>query len=255
MLQVSALALCLGMSLSSPNAPATSESLPLQNPLGPAAPENHAPECMAGSDITVECQGVTTIVTVNGSASFDPDGDALTYAWSACPGTLITSPSTAVTQLILDTSESCSFTCGIRLRVEDPYGAHSTCRLYVTVVPGSDGCSATYWKTHFFPWLATGFRPCDDFDTVFGVNAFCPNRSLWLSLCYGVGGKNRLAREGVAALLNATNPTVNYPLSMGEVIQLVHDAMITGQYEPLATQLAQKNSLHCPFGWGGCGGN
>ncbi|HZM89852.1 MAG TPA: FG-GAP-like repeat-containing protein [Blastocatellia bacterium] len=42
---------------------------------------NQSPVADAGAHETVECSGVTTPVTLDGSASADPDNDALTYSW------------------------------------------------------------------------------------------------------------------------------------------------------------------------------
>ena len=51
---------------------------------------NKAPEAKAGPDQTVN-EGV--LVTLNGSASSDPDNDALTYSWTAPPGINLSSAS------------------------------------------------------------------------------------------------------------------------------------------------------------------
>ena len=69
---------------------------------------NDAPTAHAGTDATVN-EGVT--VTLNGSASTDPEGEALTYAWSGSNGVILTgeTPSfTAPTELL--TNEELVFT-------------------------------------------------------------------------------------------------------------------------------------------------
>jgi hypothetical protein len=95
---------------------------------------NSSPQCDAGFDQTVVCQGAFTQVTFDASASFDPDGDPITFQWSACPGTIITDPTSPITVAYIDTSASCDVTCGIRLRVEDNHGLWNACRFYVHVV-------------------------------------------------------------------------------------------------------------------------
>jgi hypothetical protein len=44
---------------------------------------NNPPVADAGNDTTAECKGALTQVQLDGSRSYDADGDALTYAWSA----------------------------------------------------------------------------------------------------------------------------------------------------------------------------
>ncbi len=47
---------------------------------------NRAPEAEAGADQTLEAVGPTTPVSLDGSASTDEDGDALTYSWTWAGG-------------------------------------------------------------------------------------------------------------------------------------------------------------------------
>lgn len=210
-----------------------------------AGAQNQNPFCEEGGDLIVPCQGATTSLTISLNA-YDPDGDPLTYQWLGCPGSFLTDPTAPITDVILDTSSSCDVRCGVRLRVTDPYGASYVCRLYVQVIPGAEGCTPGYWKNHPEAWHDSGFLPTDDFDTIFGVDAFSPDRNLMQALNSGGGGINKMARHATAALLNAGDVDVAFALSIGEVIDLVNDAITSGQLEPLATQLDVLNNGGCP---------
>jgi hypothetical protein len=212
-----------------------------------AGGENSPPVCDAGPDVTVQCQGTTTTVRLDASGSYDPDGDPLSFQWMACPGSFVADPTNPVTDLLLNTLNSCSKTCGVRCKVTDSEGLYFVCRLYVTVVAGSEGCSPGYWKNHADAWTATGFDPYDDFDTVFGVDAFSPDRTLMQALRTGGGGLNKLGRMATAALLDAAHGSVHFPYAVGQVVQLVRAAIVSGQYEPLATQLDLYVNLGCPI--------
>lgn len=208
--------------------------------------ENTAPFCNDFAPFFVPCQGATTTVTVSTDA-YDPDGDAFTIEWLPCPLAYATDPTAATTNIVINTSVSCDLICGIRTRLTDAHGAIYVCRQYVGVFSPPEGCTPGYWKNHLDSWAATGFSPSDDFDTVFGVNAFTPNRTLLQAAQSGGGGINKLARHGVAALLNAADPDVNYPRSVADVINAVRNAIQTGVYEPLATNLDRDNNLGCPL--------
>ncbi|MCX6543191.1 MAG: PxKF domain-containing protein [Acidobacteria bacterium] len=115
------------------------------------APEpNSAPVANAGPDQNVTATGGSTTVTLNSSGSSDPDGDALTYAWSE-NGTPI--PSGASPSLTLATG-----THTITLTVTDSYGATATDVVVVTILyswsgvlqpidpPNASGVSASIFK-------------------------------------------------------------------------------------------------------------
>jgi hypothetical protein len=91
----------------------------------------------------------------------------------------------------------------------------------VCQVQQNQGCTPGYWKNHLEQWAATGYSPTDDFDTTFGTEYFDPDITLEQAVNLGGGGVERLARHGVAALLSAAHPGVNYPLTVDQVIAAV----------------------------------
>jgi hypothetical protein len=217
------------------------------SPSSAARGENAPPVCEAGPEQTLACQGATTVFQLDASASYDPEGGPLTFLWQACPLSFLTDPTNPVTQLVLDTSLYNQRTCGVRCVVTDDQGQIFVCRTYVHTVAGSEGCTPGYWKNHLDSWADTGYSPSDDFDTIFGVDAFDPDRTLRVAISTGGGGLNKLARFATAALLSAANPEVHFPMSIGQVIDQVHDAIVSGQYEPLATTLDGYANLGCPI--------
>jgi hypothetical protein len=87
----------------------------------------HPPVANAGPDQTLECAGHGgTAVTLNGSASTDPDGTALSYVWTDEAGNVL--GTTAIVQL--------SVTMGMHtfaLTVTDAAGLTSTATTHVTI--------------------------------------------------------------------------------------------------------------------------
>jgi probable HAF family extracellular repeat protein len=83
---------------------------------------NHPPVAAAGPDQNASCQ---TEVTLDGSASSDPDGDALSYQWSYA-GNVFSTSATAVVLFDVGTHP-------ITLTVTDPCGASSQDEVIVTV--------------------------------------------------------------------------------------------------------------------------
>jgi hypothetical protein len=91
-----------------------------------SAPPNDASAADAGPDQAVGATGATTPVTLDGSASSDPDGDALSYEWKDGDGNVVGSAATVNLSLPLGTH---AFT----LTVEDPSGASSSDSVTVVV--------------------------------------------------------------------------------------------------------------------------
>jgi len=115
---------------------------------------------------------------------------------------------------------------------------------------GNEGCTPGYWKQeqHFDSW--TFYTTGQSFNTVFGGTYFTPDITLLQALGRNGGGINALARHSVAALLNATNGTVDYPDEDTASIIADFQAAVAGG---ASTIEAQKNTFD---GWnngaGGC---
>jgi hypothetical protein len=104
---------------------------------------------------------------------------------------------------------------------------------------GDSGCSPGYWKNHPDAWAPTGYGPGDDFDTTFSTTYFDPDIILGQAVRTGGGGQYRLARQGIAGLLSAAHPSVDYPYTIAEVIALVQGGD--------ADTLERANQLGCPL--------
>jgi hypothetical protein len=109
------------------------------------------------------------------------------------------------------------------------------------------GCSLGYWKTHTTNWPLAS-HTVDNFDTVFGVSAFNPDINLLQALNTGGGGLANLARQATAALLNAEDSRITgFPMTANEVRAAVVHAILTGDYDCLASKLDSYNNLGCPL--------
>ena len=117
--------------------------------------------------------------------------------------------------------------------VEDGWFGYRVCsdasvQITVGTPPGDEGLTPGYWKNHLDDWGATGLSPADDFDTTFGVDLFDPDITLDDAVNMKGNAINSLVRHATAALLNATHPDVDYPLTAAEVIAIVQAALSPG---------------------------
>src|SRR5262249_52247359 len=107
---------------------------------------------------------------------------------------------------------------------------------------GGEGLSHGYWKQsqHFSDWTAP-YTTSSSFNTVFGVTKE-NGVTLLSALQRGGGGLINLARQGVAALLNAAHPRISFAFTVPQVIALVRagyqDASLV---ESTATLLENEN--------------
>lgn len=114
------------------------------------------------------------------------------------------------------------------LDVQDLYGACG------------EGCTPGYWKNHEEDWASTGIALDADFDATFGTDAFDPDLSLEQVIKTQEGNLKNLPYHGVAALLNASSPDVEYFYTPEQVIDMVGYALNSGE---LSEMEAVKNLL------------
>lgn len=103
-----------------------------------AQEEDIGPVCVAGGDIAVVRQADQTVIPLDGSLSYDENGDPMSYVWSTgCPGAVFSNPNGPITTLTIDTPNGATVDCSVRLRVE-ANGQVSFCRLFITVQDDPD---------------------------------------------------------------------------------------------------------------------
>jgi N-acetylneuraminic acid mutarotase len=175
-LNFSALALCSALLLAACDGG--------KNSSPPPAPVNRAPVASAGADQTVV---IGTPAVLNGAASTDPDGDALTYSWEVIPpvdhdGTVLSSQTTVSTTLV----PNISGTFTVRLKVADSKGLSSTDEMLVTV-PN--------------PWSMGAAMP---------TQRYSPRVAVVGAKIYVIGGSNPSnPNAGLATTIEAYDSTAN----------------------------------------------
>jgi len=101
--------------------------------------------------------------------------------------------------------------------------------LDVPDMPGGEGCTPGFWKNDggrfgWNNWKPTGYMPDDDFNATFGVTYLPAGTTLLEALDPTTAHDAGYGKEiwhGVAALLNAASPNVDYAYSVAEVIAFV----------------------------------
>lgn len=93
---------------------------------------DHGPTALVGGNLAVD---EAASLTLNGSASSDPDGDSLTYAWEQTSGPEVTlnDANTAFPNFIAPFVNAAGATLQFTLTVTDPYAGTSSATMSVTV--------------------------------------------------------------------------------------------------------------------------
>jgi hypothetical protein len=119
---------------------------------------------------------------------------------------------------------------------------------------GFEGCTLGYWKVrqHHDSWPAP-YYPGSNLQVAFGADAF--NGSFLNALNYkggpGIDGAKRiLLKQAVAALLGASSPDVDYPITAATVTSQVAAALASNDREvmlSLSATLDAYNNQGCPL--------
>ncbi|WKL43289.1 T9SS type A sorting domain-containing protein [Flavobacterium sp. ZE23DGlu08] len=201
------------------------------------------PNAVAGDDVLILC-GETTVLLSGTSTTQNA-----IYSWVASNGGNIVSGADTATPTV---NAAGTYT----LTVTDPINGCTASDLVLVTnqICIVEGCTLGYWKNHTDRWCSS-YTPTMLFGDVF-VNApsNLANLTLLQALNLGGGGIFNLARQGVAALLNACSDEVDYPAPYSDspqsVIDAVNAAYSSGGNAPgkLATQLDILNNSGCPLG-------
>lgn len=125
------------------------------------------------------------------------------------------------------------------------------------IVVGDEGCTPGYWKNHTDSWPPTGYSTVQSVESAFAQAASYAAGSATLleALDFGGGGgldgaSQILLRAGVAALLNASHPDVEYQFSSIWVITQVDAALASASRDSMlaaANTLDAANNQGCPL--------
>jgi len=129
--------------------------------------------------------------------------------------------------------------------------------------PG-EGCTPGYWKNHHQSWPPSGFAPGDALSAAFAIpeclegctDPDFKTATLDDALNFQGGddfcGKAEiLFRAAVASLLNSAHPSVDFPMTLEEVVLMVDSALASCDedvYTGVGGELDYLNNLGCPLG-------
>jgi hypothetical protein len=130
--------------------------------------------------------------------------------------------------------------------------------LRVPVPGGAQGCTPGYWKNHLSAWTATGLSPTALVGNTVTVPANLSTLSgatLREALAFGggpgvLGASRILLRAGVAAMLNAGHPSLDYPSTQIQVRDAINAALASNDRSTIlarAAALDADNNLGCPL--------
>ncbi|MCZ6820717.1 MAG: hypothetical protein O7G31_14695 [Calditrichaeota bacterium] len=156
---------------------------------------------------------------------------------------------------------------GIKFAADDQNGNRTICTVGIDIGPplpppsGKEGCTPGAWKNHLLnigEWGSTGYSQSQTVGSVFSAASAFPSLASStllqaLSLPGGptlLGMAQNLMRAGVAGLLNASHPDINYVVTASQVINIVNEALASGNrqtMENLKDKLDIANNAGCPI--------
>ena len=115
---------------------------------------------------------------------------------------------------------------------------------------GGEGLTPGFWKNHtgltatpLAGWPETGLTPSTRYESIFGVDVPASTPTLLDALGINGGGMFALMRHSAAAILNASDPYISYAYTKTQIIAMVQQAFVSGDYETPKNLLATQNEL------------
>ena len=227
----------------------------------PTSTVTNMPTNTATSTVTNRAHQHSTHNTPTSTVTNAPTNTATSTATNAPTNTATSTATNAPTNTATSTATNAPTNTATSTATNAPTNtATSTATNTPTNTPVPfNGCTPGYWKQsqHFDSWALTGFTPNQTLESVFDVpNSFSlDNKTLLQALSFKggagkVGAAETLLRAAVSALLNASSPDLDYPLTSAQVISRVNAALASNNRSTmlaLAKTLDEYNNLFCPL--------